>query len=129
MALAGTLAAILLIVTLADYRDRGAHHIILREDAGETLGFDLGHPLILEDGQVQLSWQPVAGAETFQVILFGHELDELVRLEDGDRTTLTFLPPAFSELPGSGAPILWRVAALCAGDEIALSPVQILRLP
>jgi hypothetical protein len=129
VAVAGTLAMVLLLLTLGDFGDQGPDRIVLREEAGEGAGVGLESPQILTGGRICLTWQPAAGADAYQVILLGHELDELARLEAGAATSLTFLPSDVPDLPGSGSAILWRVAAMRAGDEIARSPVQSMRLP
>jgi hypothetical protein len=129
LALAGSLAVLLLLVTQYNPGDRGPDRIVLRGGPGAEAVLGLEPAEILGEGLIRLSWRPVESADTYLITLMGEELDELARLEAGGEASLTFSPATVAGLPGSGSPVLWRVTALHGGDPLAHSAIQSTRLP
>ena len=81
-----------------------------------------------DDGSVRLSWNAIAGADAYEVRIYGPELDELVRLP----ATGTTLAIGRSTLPANlpaGEDLTWVVTALRGGDVAQTSSPGSLRLP
>jgi len=93
---------------------------------------DVSQPLVLSEpqklsaGGVRLEWTSMSGADSYQVVLYDKDFNEIARLEPTNRTTLdidrSMLP---SDSPGS---LVWRVVALQRGDEIGASDPAFLEL-
>jgi len=87
-------------------------------------------PVRLEpDGALRLCWAPLAGAERYQVRLYSTALAEVVRLEPVTVPEAVLRRSALPRGIPPGTALLWRVAALRGGDDIAQSPVGTLRAP
>jgi len=80
----------------------------------------------LDNGSLELTWDAHPEADAYRVVLFGADLDELVRLQESAATSATFRPDDLPELSGQ-ATVLWRVHALKGGDTVAATELQILR--
>jgi len=93
---------------------------------GAGTPLDLHAPQIQRGGVILLTWEPLEGADEYQVRLYGEDLAEIVRFQPTGEPSLSVdrsMVP--SDTP---AVVLWRVAALQSGDEIGLSepaPLQI----
>ena len=70
------------------------------------------------DGSLTLRWKPCAGADSYEVIVFGTGLKEKARFHAGAGAELRLDPEQVAGL--SGAPF-YTVAALSNGDEIGRS--------
>jgi hypothetical protein len=120
----------LLVVQFIDISDRGRDRIVPRIDEDPTrVELTLRAPELLEPGRLRLGWQPVEGADSYRVLLFDANLEELVRLDAGPATTLTLQTDSVEGLPVAGTLVLWQVVALRRGDELARSRPAGLRLP
>jgi hypothetical protein len=80
------------------------------------------------DGSIQLTWAPVAGADRYQVRIYGPDLKEIYRHPDVAETSVVIersvLP---SNLP-SQLDLMWRVYALQSGDVIHTSAAGSIRV-
>jgi hypothetical protein len=81
------------------------------------------------EGGVELSWPPVAGADSYEVRIYRSDLEELARLRPTPeaRALLTR-----ADLPASATPrttALWKVVALRGGDVVQESAPAPVRLP
>jgi hypothetical protein len=86
---------------------------------GAGTALDLHTPQIQTGGVILLTWEPLEGADAYQVRLYGEDLAEIVRFHPTGAPSLSVDP---STLPGdTPAVVLWRVAALQGGDEISIS--------
>jgi len=79
----------------------------------------LSTPRALSGGGIRLEWTPMPVAESYQVVLYDKEFNEVARFEPTNETTLdidrSMLP---ADAPGV---LIWRVVALQRGDEIGAS--------
>ena len=93
---------------------------------GAGIPLDLHAPQIQPGNFILLTWEPLEGAEEYQVRLYGEDLAEIVRFQPTEAPSLSL---DRSKLPEeTPAVVLWRVAALQDGDEIGISepaPLQI----
>lgn len=130
----GVAAALLLVsvIYLAVERPFGrGDRVILRGEShpGAKDGFELALPRPGQAGTLDLRWTPVAGADAYEVRIFDAGLTAVARLTPVSGTSVTLrhadLPPGIE----SHTSLIWRVAALRAGDEIALSSVGTLQAP
>jgi hypothetical protein len=93
---------------------------------GTGTPLDLHTPQIQPGGVVLLTWEPLEGADAYQVRLYGEDLAEIVRFQPTGEPSLSVDRSMLPE--DTPAVVLWRVAALQSGDEIAISepaPLQI----
>lgn len=87
------------------------------------------------DGALSFSWNPVEGADRYEVVFYGDDLAEKMRFDAAAAvsysvpaqaaTALTGAPPAGST--GESAPLFWRVIAYRGGDVAAQSRIRPLR--
>ncbi len=76
------------------------------------------------DAGIRAAWEPMAGADSYEVRLYGFDLSEIVRLEPVRETTVVL----HRDMLPAGAPrsVICRIAALAGGEEIGLSePVEL----
>jgi hypothetical protein len=121
------LATALVVVAAAFlFWPRGEPTSLLRESgqAADAWNLSVAAPT---DGSVLLSWNEVAGADAYEVRIYGPELDELLRLPS-TATSVAVGRSAFpADLP-AGADLTWVVTALRGGDVMQTSPPGSLRL-
>jgi hypothetical protein len=94
-------------------------------DTSEQL--TLGIPQKLSGGGIRLEWTPMAGADGYQVRFYDKGLNEIIRLEPTNETTMIVDRSMFP----ARAPVelIWRVVALEQGDEIGSSDAVSLEIP
>jgi hypothetical protein len=126
-ALAAAAVVIVAGAVVVGYLSRTPSAPVLRGQAGVALALA---PLERgPEGTIRLRWQPLAGAESYQVRLYSTALVEVARLEPTTETTMLVSRDAVPDSLPSGSTVLCRVAGLRGGNDIALSPVGTLRVP
>jgi hypothetical protein len=83
----------------------------------------------LPGGALELSWEPVAGAEGYEVRFFATDLSDLARIPAGAKSRLPLDPAHLPAGLHRGAIVLWQVAAQSRGAVIATSEAGTLRIP
>ncbi len=73
------------------------------------------------DGGVRLQWQAPAGAQTYVVVVYATDLQELARLEAGREPALSLSPDRLAVLRPTPQPLIWRVEAYRDGDLLLTS--------
>jgi hypothetical protein len=143
----GALAVVAVIAAIELAPDR-SRPIVLREQ-GEQRGVPTGLPALLPvepapDGGLTIRWQPVSGADSYEVRVYSTQLQEVARLGPVSGTSFLLRRAA---LPAAAAPagapagtsagtsaaaaqdtFLVRVAAQRGGAQIGLSHVTSVRL-
>jgi hypothetical protein len=92
-------------------------------------GITLRKPAFQGDGFVELRWDSEVGADAYRVHLYTSAIEELPALAAVNEPKLVFRPRDLAPNLGPGTVLLWRVAALRQGDEIALSPLGTFTVP
>ncbi len=130
--------AILVVASVAfsllDIRGPGRREPVLRGGAPPARTQAVAKPGLLpvapaSGGALRLGWTRVPGAEDYEVRLYSADLAQLAALGPTADTTLVLRPQALPARPRPGETVLWRVYARRGGDEIAYSPVGMLRVP
>jgi hypothetical protein len=80
-------------------------------------------------GGVELSWDALPGADHYQVVFFDASLREIARLAPTAETRVTLRADALPAGLTHGVTAGWQVDALSAGDRIARSGTQVMRVP
>ena len=115
-------AALVVVAAVVFWSSREPEQSSLRESTPQAQAFALNPAQLAADGSILLSWTPVAGADAYQVRLYGPDFGEIHRSSNTTATSLTversILPPNQS----SRLDLTWRVFALSQGDVIATSP-------
>jgi hypothetical protein len=106
-----------------------SEEIILRGSPESTGEIKLFPPLVTANGSVEFRWATTLEAESYQVLLRSTGLDELARLEPVADTVFVLLPDSLPTLRDTDGLVFWQVIALRDGNEIAISPMDALRLP
>jgi hypothetical protein len=117
---AATTAAFLLIAVAVTRFLPDSSEVVLRGDPHAA--FSLEVPRSLEDGALELSWEPVANADAYQVTILGTDLSEVYRTPATGETRVEL---DLSALPAEAT--RWQVTALREGGAIAESAPAILR--
>lgn len=92
----------------------------LREGTKESPAFALNPAQVAPDGSIHLSWSAMAGADQYQVRLYGPDFSEIYRSANTSSTSLSVDRSSLPNLPPS-LDLTWRVYALLQGDVIATS--------
>jgi hypothetical protein len=119
-------AAVVVIAAALLWRASGPEPPVLR--GGEAAaGFVLEAPEVSATA-IRLAWTEVAGAEAYEVRLFGPDLNEIHR---SGPVTATHVELDRSALPSltPGTSLTWRVIALRGGDVVATSPPGSVTIP
>jgi len=124
---AWAVATIAVVAVAAALWMRGAPPVDTTLRGGTAEPMALHSPDYRPDGGVEISWEPFAGADHYEVRFFSTALTEIGR---APQVTTNAAQIASSGLPrdstNSGV-VLYRVFALHGGDEIAHSPVGTLQ--
>ncbi len=116
------LAASLVVIAAAVFwTTREPEQSSLRDSATSSQAFALNPAELAGGERILLSWTPAAGADAYQVRLYGPDFGEIYRSSNTAATSLTIeravLPP--NQVPHLD--LTWRVFALSQGDVIATS--------
>ena len=74
---------------------------------------------------LEVRWQPMSGATSYQVRMYSTALEEIGRVETAE-TAITIAP---EKIPPANGALLVRVAAIADGDELAISDVKTVERP
>lgn len=117
MSLAAVLAVVVGISQLIPDHGAPRRKLVLR-DPGEGEALVVAAATVLPGGGVRWSWQPVEGADSYEVVLFDRDLAPVRRLAAGDTLALELPADAWRAECDIG---VWQVVARRGGDEIARS--------
>jgi hypothetical protein len=128
-------AVIALLVVVASVRFFAGHRetepVLLRDSGARDAAASVPSELrAVADGErIELSWDPVPGADAYEVRVYGLDLTEIARIRAtvDARAQLTRASLPSSMPPRTSA--LWRVVALREGDPFGESPPAALLLP
>ncbi len=113
-------AALVVVAVTVWQRSHGPEGILLRDvPTSHTTGLPPAD--IRPDGSIRLTWPAVAGADAYQVRIYGPSFTEIYRHPDVTETSVVI---DRSSLPADLPPqldLMWRVYALQAGDVIEIS--------
>jgi hypothetical protein len=99
-------------------------------DSGETAGGLVVHdPSARQDGGLELSWEPVLGADHYDVRFFHTDLTALGAPIRTDAPRLDLGHDALPQGLLRGTTVLWQVTARRGADALASSRTRSLRLP
>jgi len=118
----------LVAVAAMVWTSRQPQESVLRDDAVDAQPFSLQPSRVAGDA-IHLSWTPMAGADGYQVRIYGPDLSEVYRHPETSETSAVV---ARSALPDGLPPTLdltWRVYALSGGDVIETSAPGSIRTP
>lgn len=121
--------AAVVIASVFVWNSRGPEEGVLRDGAVESQPFSLLPAEVGSDGALSLSWTPMAGADRYQVRVYGPDLSEVYRHADVAETQTVI---SRSVLPTDLPPTLdltWRVYALSEGDVVEVSAPGSIRAP
>jgi hypothetical protein len=126
--LAAGAAAIVVIAALALWRPSREPGVPVLRDNPVSQEAALPPADVRPDGSIHLSWAAVAGAERYQVRIYGPDLAEIYRHPDVTETSVVvdraLLP---SDLPPR-LDLMWRVYALQSGDVVHVSAPGSIRI-
>ncbi len=133
---AATAAAVLVVSVLVwqGARDRQPDRIRLRRGAAGTSTADervtTEPPRLLEDGSLELRWQPFEGANAYRIVLLAPStLEEAIPPKRVSATRTVLDPAELKSAAGAGGALMWQVVALADGDSLATSRAAILEIP
>lgn len=124
-------AGLLVVAGIVLLRPQGSHGL-MRGESGVSPGMRSGfasHPATAVDGRMSLSWDPMPGADRYQVVFFDGALREIGRLAPTTATGIAVSPDSLPGPPARGSVIGWEVEALARGDRIARTATRSLRIP
>lgn len=125
-------AAVIAIAAVFVWTSRAPEEGVLRDDGAQAQLFALQETQV-DDQSIHLSWTAMAGADAYQVRLYGPDLNEVYRHPDLAGTSVVIARSALSEnLADDLTPSLdltWRVYALSGGDVIEVSEPGSIRAP
>jgi hypothetical protein len=93
----------------------------LRQSGATAQAFALHPAQLATDGSLELGWTPMAGADAYQVRLYGPDFSEIYRSANTTATSMTVNPDRFAAKLPPTLDLTWRVYALSRGDVIATS--------
>jgi len=118
LSLAAVLVVAMGIVVLTDVGDSPRRAPVLREDSDPITDSFTARATTLADGRLQISWSGVAGADGYQIGIFGTDLAEMTRFDAGTDVEMVL---DLADLLAGEETVIWQVIALRGGDEIARS--------
>lgn len=116
--------AIVLIAVLLGGRslqDRGEMRAPVLRDGNAASHLATPSAILLADGSLRLRWARMDQAESYLILLYGADLQELRAIEGGNETESTLAPGQLQGTPGQAPAVFVRIAALRQRDRIALS--------
>jgi hypothetical protein len=123
---AGLAAAIAAVIVVTS---RGPEQEVLRDDATQSQPFSLNDAHVDATGAIRLSWTAMAGADGYEVRIYGPDLSEVYRAPSTTETSAVIDRAALpANLPAT-LDLTWRVYALSGGDEIEVSAPGSIRAP
>jgi hypothetical protein len=121
-------AAAVVIAAVFVWNARGPQEGVLRDDAAVSQPFSLQEATVGADA-IRVTWTAMAGADAYQVRIYGPDLSEIYRHANVGETSAVI---DRSVLPAGLPPTLdltWRVYALAHGDVIEVSAPGSIRTP
>ena len=94
-----------------------------------TVALTLHPARTLAGGAVELSWEPVAGADRYQVAFFATDLTDLAHPAPTTEPRLVLAPGALPAGLSRASSVLWQVTARRGSEPLAVSETAPLRLP
>ena len=121
-------AAVVAIAAVFVWTSRAPQEGVLRDDGSQSQPFSLQAAQV--DGQsIHLSWTAMAGADAYQVRLYGPDLNEAYRHPDLAGTSVVIDRSVLSDDLPPNLDLTWRVYALSGGDVIEVSAPGSIRAP
>ena len=114
-------AGLVVIAAAVFWTSREPEQSTLRDSTPQVASFALQPAQIAADGSLQLEWSPMAGADQYQVRLYGPDFGEIFRSANTAATSMTVDPDRFAAKLPPTLDLTWRVYALSQGDVIATS--------
>jgi hypothetical protein len=122
-------ASAALVVVMVLWTTRSPEETVLRDDGKESRPFAVHTAEVGSDGSIRLSWNPMPGADQYEVRVYGPALGEVYRSPMTTETSLVVervtLP---ADLPKT-LDLTWRVYALSLGDVVEVSAPGSIRTP
>jgi hypothetical protein len=108
---------------------RAPEREMFRGNRTESTGFVLHAAEVDPDRAIHLSWEPVTGADQYEVRVYGPDMAEVYRSAPASETSLT-IPRASlpADLPAA-LDLTWQVYALAQGDVVGSSAPSSIRTP
>jgi len=100
-------------------RDGGDRRPTLRGARAGALR--LAPPAVEASGAVRIAWSGHPDAESYAVVLFGPDLEEVARFPVLSDSALTLAPDQLPAALPAGSAVLYRVEARRGGDAVAIS--------
>lgn len=114
-------AGLVVIAAAVFWSSRTPEQSSLREGAPQSQAFALSPAQLTTDGSIQLSWSAMAGADQYQVRMYGPDFGEIYRSDNTTATSMIVDRAALPPSQSSHLDLTWRVYALSQGDVIATS--------
>jgi hypothetical protein len=117
------------IAAVAVFTLRSPERETFRGSRTQATGFVLHPADIAADGTIHLSWEPVTGANEYQVRIYGPDMSEIYHSSPAAETSLTL---SRSVLPGdlpASLNLTWQVDALTQGDVVGSSAPGSIQTP
>lgn len=111
------------------------HHlqIVLRSDTEPDSTTIVALPPVSGEadstGALLLSWHPTPNVDSYRVVLYDGQFQEVDRFATGGDTVLVLLPHSLPTTVGPWDEVFWRVYGFRAGDEVTRSRMQTLEAP
>lgn len=121
--------AVAAIAAVIAVTSRGPEPEVLRDDASHAQPFSLNDAHVDASGAIHLSWSAMAGADGYQVRIYGPDLSEVYRLPETRETRAVVDRTALPDQLPATLDLTWRVYALSGGDEIEVSAPGSIRAP
>jgi hypothetical protein len=109
--------------------DRAVETPVLRAEGGADSAWRTNEPALRRDGSIVLSWAPVPGADSYRVRVYDDALETLATLGPTTEVSLVLDRASLPAGLADNADLTWRVIALRAGAEAAVSDPRSVRLP
>ncbi len=122
-------AAAAVVVVAVWWMARGPEESLVRDGAQPSQAVVLLHEAqVRSDGDILLSWDPVPGADRYQVRIYRADLHELYRSSDVTDATLVVSRNALPADTPSPSDLTWEVYARYGADVVAVSTPGSIRI-